>query len=103
MTNRQSIAAAGTVRTQTVTQLHEKWRAILERLNTVPGCITPRREARLIEAGELERQIARTPAQDAAEIALKLRMVLTGKTTAALSEAALLAGAIEDLGREGTG
>ena len=81
---------------ETVSTLHARWQGILYRLDTRPGCPTPRREARLVEAGRLETQIGRTPARTAGEIILKLRMVLGGRTTA-LSESALIAGAIDDI------
>ncbi|MFW6027297.1 MAG: hypothetical protein ACOC91_00670, partial [bacterium] len=55
-------------RAESVTELHARWSGILDRLDTIPGLPTPRREARLEEAERLEREIARTPARDADEI-----------------------------------
>lgn len=98
MAGNRNTTAPGAPEQPTVTALHARWKRILDDLNT-PGVPTPRRENKLIEAGRLEREIGQTPAAGMAEIITKIRIVLTGQTTAALSESALLAGAIEDLER----
>lgn len=96
MADTRLTTAPGAPEHSTVAALHEKWRRIIRRLDTVPAVPDGKREREFASALAIERQIAGLPARCVGEIVSKLSIA---KTCLSDADMALIDSAISDLHR----